>query len=339
MAQRTIAVIGSLNIDFITRTPRIPEPGETLTANSFDTGFGGKGANQAVACARLATEDVSVRMHGCVGDDIFGRDYLEGLKKEGVNADGVRLLAGEKTGVANIIVDESTGENRILFTANANYAFAEEVCEEWEMLPREGKVKVVVFQMEIPLRVVCMKSTPLVRLDSCEVFTDGYVQVLHNMHLARESGKHVILNPAPASLLPDFAYQDIDTLIMNETESKILAGPRDHDTQHHKLPPEELAPLFLKWGVKEAVIITVGGEGLVYATSSGVTGHVPARKVDVVDTTAAGDTFVGAYAVQRAKHFGGEFDYKAALEFATLAASKSVEKKGAMDAIPYLKDL
>jgi ribokinase len=140
-------------------------------------------------------------------------------------------------------------------------------------------------------------------------------------------------------MLPDFAYQDIDSLIMNETESKILAGPRDYDTSHHKLPPEELAPLFIKWGVKEAVIITLGEKGLVYATASGEVGRVEARKVEVVDTTAAGDTFVGAYAVKRTSHVGGDFDFKKALEFATLAASKSVEKNGAMDAIPRLKDL
>ena len=128
---------------------------------------------------------------------------------------------------------------------------------------------------------------------------------------------------------------------MNETESKILAGPRDYDTSHQKLPPEELAPLFLKWGVKEAVIITLGEKGLVYATATGNVGRVEARKVEVVDTTAAGDTFVGAYAVKRATHGGGggDFDFKNALEFATLAASKSVEKNGAMDSIPRLKDL
>ena len=159
------------------------------------------------------------------------------------------------------------------------------------------------------------------------------------MHLARESGKHIILNPAPALLLPDFAYQDIDTLIMNETESAILAGPQDQDTSQHKLIPEALAPQFLQWGVKEAVIITLGSQGLVYATTSGSSGRIGARKVNVVDTTAAGDTFVGAYAVQRAKQADGGFDYEAALEFATLAASKSVEKAGAMAAIPYLKDL
>ena len=153
MAQRTIAVIGSLNIDFITRTPRIPQPGETLTANSFDTGFGGKGANQAVACARLATKDVKVRMVGNVGNDIFGKDYFTGLEKEGIDASGVKMLKGQKTGVANIIVDESTGENRILFTANANYAYSEEADGAWHMVPEEADV--VVMQLEIPLQVVC----------------------------------------------------------------------------------------------------------------------------------------------------------------------------------------
>lgn len=159
------------------------------------------------------------------------------------------------------------------------------------------------------------------------------------MHQARERGKHVILNPAPATLLPDFAYQDVDTLILNETESEILAGPRDLDKAHHKLSPDQLAPLFLQWGVKEAVIITLGSEGLVYATSSGSSGRVVARMVKAVDTTAAGDVFVGAYAVQRVKHTNGDFDYKKALEFATAAAAKSVEKHGAMASIPYLKEI
>lgn len=123
---------------------------------------------------------------------------------------------------------------------------------------------------------------------------------------------------------------------MNETESKILAG-----RLHGNLPSAELAPLFLKWGVKEAVIITLGGEGLVYVNAAGASGRVAARKVTVVDTTAAGDTFVGAYAVQRARHTGEaeSFDIEAALEFATSAAAKSVEKAGAMAAIPRLNEL
>lgn len=146
----TVAVIGSLNIDFITRTSRLPDPGETFAALSFDTGFGGKGANQAVAAARLAGEDVNVRMVGKVGDDSFGNDYFNALEKEGIDATAVQKLKGEKTGVTNIIVEESSGENRILFVANANEKFGES-----EDLVGENTIgDVVVFQLEIPLKTV-----------------------------------------------------------------------------------------------------------------------------------------------------------------------------------------
>lgn len=152
MAARQIAVIGSLNVDFITRTPRLPEGGETLTANSFDTGLGGKGANQAVACARLADENVEVSMVGNVGDGTFGADYSEALKKEGIDASNVRRLEGQKTGIANIIVEEDTGENRILLATNANHAFSPQPDKDWDMVPKEADV--VVFQLEVPLQVV-----------------------------------------------------------------------------------------------------------------------------------------------------------------------------------------
>lgn len=152
MAQRSIAVIGSLNIDFVTRTPRVPEGGETLTASSFDTGFGGKGANQAVASARLAPRDVKVRMVGNVGNDIFGKDYVNGLEKEGIDTTTVNKIEGQKTGIANIIVEEKTGENRILLAANANYAYSEEPSEGWDLVPEDADM--LVFQLEIPLQVV-----------------------------------------------------------------------------------------------------------------------------------------------------------------------------------------
>ena len=304
--------ISSLNIDFITRTPRIPEPGETLNAVSFDTGFGGKGANQAVACARLASRHVVVEMAGNVGDDTFGADYFKGLEKEGIVTKGVRVIKESKTGVSNIIVDQSTGENRILFTANANYIFSDTPSPDWDMVPEAAKV--VVFQLEIPLRVV-----------------------LHNIRIAHERSNHVIFNPAPAQPIPDSEYESIDTLIMNETELQIMAGSTSHAKQDASCT--ELAKGFLDRGVKDAVIVTLGSRGLVYVTSSGEMGEIAARSVSVVDTTAAGDTFVGAYAVQRANHTDGRFDYRDALNFATLAASKSVEKPGAMAAIPYLKEL
>ncbi|KXT02262.1 hypothetical protein AC578_5062 [Pseudocercospora eumusae] len=307
-SNKTVAVIGSLNIDFITRTSRLPLPGETFAALAFDTGFGGKGANQAVAAARLAGEDVKVRMVGAVGDDSFGDDYSKALGGEGIDGSGVRKLKGERTGVTNIIVEEDTGENRILFVANANMKFADD-----EDLVGPQDAEVVVFQLEIPLPTV-----------------------LFNMRKATEMRRHVIFNPAPAVRLPDEAYQFMHTLIMNETEAAILAGQAEIKDKHVLL---QLARTFLLKGVKDVVIITLGGDGLLYVTASGECGHVPARKVKVVDTTAAGDTFVGGYAVMRARQSGTGFDYKRALNFANLAASKTVEKAGAMAAIPRLNEL
>ncbi|EMC93836.1 hypothetical protein BAUCODRAFT_59158, partial [Baudoinia panamericana UAMH 10762] len=304
-----IAVVGSLNVDFVTRTPRLPAPGETLTASSFETGFGGKGANQAVACSRLADKNVKVSMVGNVGDDSFGADYFAALKEEGIDASKIRMLEGEKTGIANIIVEEDTGENRILLATNANYAFSHDPSAEWDLVPSEADI--VIMQLEIPLNVV-----------------------LHNIKKASASGKHVLLNPAPAVPLPNHIFSDIDTLVLNETESVIVAGKEAAGKS-----PEQLARSFLAKGVKDAVIITLGGDGLAFATASGTEARLPARKVKVVDTTAAGDTFVGGYAVQLGKQIGAQFDHRQALRFATLAASRTVEKKGAMSAIPTLEEL
>ena len=130
-----ISVIGSLNVDLVTRTARVPLAGETLTAESFSTGYGGKGANQAVACARLSrtasqalnsqTSDVQVRMVGAVGDDNFAPGFLESLKGDGLDVSGVKVVEGEGTGTAVIVVETGSGENRILFCPGANYCVEE----------------------------------------------------------------------------------------------------------------------------------------------------------------------------------------------------------------------
>jgi len=166
MSSNSIAVIGSLNIDFITRTPRVPGPGETLTANSFSTGFGGKGANQAVACARLASEGTKVAMVGNVGDDGFGKDYFEALGKEGIHAAGVTTVKGETTGAANIVVEEETGENRIMFTPGANISYSKTEDPGWNLVPEDAGV--VVFQLEIPMEVVRFSLISLVSIDHYE---------------------------------------------------------------------------------------------------------------------------------------------------------------------------
>lgn len=268
-------------------------------------------------------------MVGQVGDDNFGRDYFEALGQESIDGAGVKKIPGQTTGAANIIVEEETGENRILFTGGANLAYSEEKDRSWDLVPKQADV--VVFQLEVPMRVVSLDKH---FCNKRHLLTRGS-KVLHNMHLARERGKHIIFNPAPATLLPEFAYQDIDTLVMNETEALILSQSKEQ---------ADLTPLlnrFLQLGVKDAVIITLGGNGVMYATASGKTGKVAAKKVKVVDTTAAGDTFLGAYAAKRVEGLSakGTFDYEAALEFATMAAGRTVEKKGAMDAIPRLNEL
>lgn len=155
--QSIISVIGSLNVDLVTRTTRVPVGGETLTSESFSIGYGGKGANQAVACARLSrtqsqalnaeASDIEVRMVGAVGDDEFSPGFLESLKKDGVRTDMVQVLKGKKTGVAVIIVETGTGENRILFCPGAN---GDVPVKDLVV----GDEAVVLFQLELPLEVV-----------------------------------------------------------------------------------------------------------------------------------------------------------------------------------------
>lgn len=156
--RRAIAVIGSLNVDFITRTPRVPAGGETLTASSFDTGFGGKGANQAVACGRLSrrregdASDASLKVYmvGAVGEDSFGTDFISALGKDGIDTTFIKQIPGQKTGIANIIVEEGSGENRILLATNANHASGKELLD---LVPAGANV--FIFQLEIPLPLVC----------------------------------------------------------------------------------------------------------------------------------------------------------------------------------------
>ncbi|EKG18866.1 Ribokinase [Macrophomina phaseolina MS6] len=272
----TIAVLGSLNVDLVTRTPRVPAAGETIIANGFSTGHGGKGANQAVACARLSRTrtrpsstppDVFVRMIGAVGDDHFGAEFLRALKDDGLDVEGVRVVAGERTGTAVIVVEEESGENRIM----------------------------------------------------------------------------VVINPAPAVPLSDEVYQGLGHLIVNESEAALLSGrPAEEITPDADLTA--VAADFVRRGVRN-VIITLGSAGCFYHTSAlhaeGLPGKiVPARKVKVVDTTAAGDTFAGAYAVAVAKSRAqGPFDIDAAIAFANRAAAQTVQRKGAQSAIPWLDEV
>jgi len=316
-----ISVIGSLNVDLVTRTARVPVGGETLTSESFSIGWGGKGANQAVACSRLSRtskqasageqSSVEVRMVGAVGDDEFHTGFLTALQEDGLNTAKVEVLKGKKTGVAVIVVETGTGENRIMFSPGANYDVGiKDLVDE--------DASVALFQLELPLEVV-----------------------LHNIKTARKKGVETILNPAPAIPLPEEAYLGLGHLIVNETEAAILTGIENPTSW------DDVAAIFIARGVNN-VIITLGGEGVFYKTSKhqsrNQAGHtVPARKVKVVDTTAAGDTFAGAYtvAVARWKSMsrGADFDLDAAIAYANRAASMTVQKAGAQSSIPWADEV
>ena len=313
MTHPLITVVGSLNKDLVTRTSRVPGAGETLTSESFATGSGGKGANQAVACARLSKHDihapgkVSIHMIGAVGDDSFANELISDLQQDGINTDAVQTVKGMNTGVSVIIVEEQTGENRILFSPGANYSL--EIDHVLHVLKGPNRPHLVVLQLEIRLELV-----------------------LEVLEFTKNHGIDVLLNPAPALELPETAYPAISHLVLNETEAATLSGESGDDW-------EGVARKFQDLGVKN-VIITLGGKGVFYA-SADQKGHVPGEKVEVVDTTAAGDTFVGAYAVSVVSQTADRdnVDIEQAVRGANKAAAMTVQKKGAQEAIPYLGEL
>ncbi|KAL8692354.1 MAG: hypothetical protein Q9218_002605 [Villophora microphyllina] len=299
----TILVVGSLNTDLVTRTPHFPKPGETVTSTSFSIGCGGKGANQAVACARSsrskdAESTVDVRMVGAVGDDLFGTKLVSSLKDDGIDTAYVNTVHGQSTGTANIVVEESTGENQILVNPGANHF----------VQPALSSTNMIILQLEIPVGIV--------------------FKVLQS---AKEIEIPVLLNPSPVVVLPDHIYKDLDHLIMNEGEAALLSGLDRGDLPLHKYL-DKVCDKFHQLGVKN-VIVTLGAYGVFYSTNANKRGHVAAAKVnEVVDTTAAGDTFVGAYAVEIVV---SKASVESAVTWATKAAAKTVEKKGAQSSIPW----
>ena len=303
--------MGSLNADLVFRTSRIPAAGETMAARSFDTGSGGKGANQAVACARLSrTRDaindglIEVQMIGAVGDDPFGKDLIHGLNQMGINTDEVSSETNAKTGVAAILVEES-GENRILLSQGANFSLRPNRFERLKApLP-----DLIVLQLEIPI--------------------DTVLQILD---VASRNNVEVILNPAPAHVLPH--YKGVTHLIVNESEASQITGNEEKDIDWLSDCPERKD--LLKLG-PEHIVITLGSRGGCYVSvKEGKTYTYSANVVSVRDTTAAGDTFVGAYAVAITSNEDRSFESMVkAIVWANQAASITVQREGAQASIPW----
>ncbi|KAI0489989.1 Ribokinase-like protein [Xylaria cf. heliscus] len=334
MAAKTplITVLGSLNIDLVSYVSHHPLPGETMTSNSFAVSPGGKGANQAVACAKLsrshsasstststpADESAHIRMLGAVGADSYGSLLTSNLASHGVDVSGVVSSPSLKTGIALIIVDEPTGQNRIILSPEANHSLQPEA---FATLPGP-KPDLLIMQLEIPVPTV-----------------------LAALRAARAAGVPVLLNPAPAQPLPADAYAGLAHLVVNETEAAVLGGVGEAQLES-EAGLESVSRKFLGLGVQN-VIVTLGGRGVYYMTAGGARkGLVPALKAKVVDTTAAGDTFVGQYALDivaagsgSGSGDGAVFDIEAAVHKANRAAAKTVEKLGAQDSIPWRDEL
>lgn len=327
----SITVIGSLNIDFVTLTSRVPGPGETLTAKALQVNAGGKGANQAVACGKASfqtegIQNVAVHMIGSVGkDDPYYASLLKPtLENSGVGTNAISEIEQSQTGTATILVEDN-GQNRILFVPGANY---DGMKDATALIKQIAKTDVVVMQGEIP------RSTTLELLN----------------HFGNLSDTTVILNPAPVFQegFPKETLSKVDILIVNESECLLLASHLSHVPVHVQDEDQvsvsdlqEIASSFHSEVGIPQILITLGSRGVFHSKRGGQQDFVSAVKIDtVVDTTAAGDTFVGYFAAALARHRGSggslsDFEVSTAAEKANAAAAICVQRSGAMQSIPF----
>lgn len=296
---KKIAVIGSLNLDYVMSVAHMPAVGETILADGFEMIPGGKGANQAFAAGRLGA---GVVMLGAVGMDDAGKQLCDSLKSAGVCTDHLKHADGYSTGSAFITVNEQ-GDNHIIVAQGANKAVDCAYIDSKEEVIRACDI--VIFQLEIPLETV-----------------------LYAAKKAKEWGKTVILDPAPARVdLPRALLECVDILKPNETEAAVLTGSRAEDWK-------QSAELLQKQGAKN-ILITLGGDGAYLKQEDGSTRHFKAKKVKAVDTTAAGDTFTAGVAVGTAI---GD-DLPSAIQLASHASAIVVTRKGAQSSIPSLAEV
>jgi ribokinase len=296
-----LVVVGSVNIDLMLRCPALPRPGETVTGDDFRCEPGGKGANQAVAAARLGAR---VTLVGCVGDDTFGAQSIAGLRAEGIVVAQLRCITGCATGVAMVQVD-ARGQNSIVLGPGANAALSVADVDAAAVLIADAGL------------LICQLETPL-------------AAVQRAVEIAHAAGVPVWLNPAPAQPLPAALLRQVALLIPNEGEAALLTGlPVDSPAAAC-----EAAKRLRDAGCAQ-VLVTLGAAGVVLADAEGCTHH-PAPAAAAIDTTGAGDTFIGALAAAclqgRALHSG-------AIEYAQRAAAFSVQRRGAQAAMPRADDL
>jgi len=299
----TILVVGSINMDLVVRADHIPVPGETVLGTGFATAPGGKGANQAVAVARQGARCVFL---GRVGDDDFGRRLLEGLKHEGIDCERVMVTPDASTGVAMIIVD-AKGENSIVVASGANHRVTPDDVFDAEALFRDAAV--VVLQLELPLPTV---------------------QAAHA--LAARHGARVVLDPAPAPKALPPGLCAVDVITPNVSEAEVITGKKaeDFDERVDKVVASDL----IARGARSAVL-KLGGRGSLVLTADGQIAKVRPYKVDIVDTTAAGDAFTASLAVGVAR----ELSLTEAARVANAAGALACTRFGAQPSMPTAEEI
>jgi ribokinase len=289
-------------MDLVVQVPTIPAPGETVLGDNFATIPGGKGANQAVAAARLGAE---VSLIGRVGSDAFGEQLLANAQREGINVTHVGRDETAASGVAMICVD-ATGQNNIAVASGANYKLtAEHVRAAWSALPH---IDLLVMPLETPLETIETAVS-----------------------LANQSGTPVILNPAPAQKLPAYILAGVDVLVPNEPETAQLTGMPINTSAETRLAAQEL----LNLGVSHVVLTLSSRGALILHGATRQFSEVPPYPVTVVDTTAAGDAFVAGLAVG----FGEGKPLVEAAQFANAVGALAVTKQGAQPGMPLREEV
>lgn len=296
---KQVIVFGSLNMDLTIRCERMPQQGETVEGSNFLSNPGGKGGNQAVAAAKFGAP---TRMIACVGQDVFGKKLLEVLSGYRVDCGEVRQSETGQTGVAIITCHE--GDNRIILSPGTNHELKpDDVREVLHRIAAPGDIFVTQYE--------CEQNT-----------------VLASLEYARELGMYTIFNPAPAKIIPEKYYPFIDLLVVNQTEAKYQTGILPDEEESCRQAIESMRRL----GAKQ-VMITLGSRGSIFNIGDAVH-SIPAQRVEVVDTTAAGDTFIGVLAACLAE--GKEIEES--VRFATKAAALTIMRYGAQQAIPYREE-
>lgn len=298
-----VTVIGSLNVDTILEIPRLPKPGETLAMHNQSFAGGGKGSNQGIAAGRAGADTYFI---GKIGDDTNGKFMINSMKESGINVDQVTITKDAKTGQAFILLDDK-GQNSILVYGGANQKLAVDDVKNAENTIADSDFIITQFETPLDVAEAAFKT-------------------------AKANDVVTILNPAPArQAIPASLLAVSDLVVPNETESQTLTGVEITDEASMVKAADKMHAMGAK-----CVIITVGSKGAFYHTADGNTGFVDAFKVKAVDTTAAGDTFIGALSSQLKKDMS---NLPEAIWFANRASSITVQRMGAHPSIPTLAEI